>query len=104
MRRLWKWLALGVVVVVGLGVRGLVLLPEDRPRAPGRDQGDARSSPTTHASPGRHRLTDSALDGTWTVKPGNTEQLRGLPGHREALRQHLRERGHRAHRQRHRAP
>ena len=31
MRRLLKWLVLGLVVVVGLGLRRLVLLPQDRP-------------------------------------------------------------------------
>ena len=57
---------LGLVVVVGLAFAGLVLLPQDRSRAPGRDQ--------EHA--GRHRAAPSparpasGADGTWTVKPG----------------------------------
>jgi polyisoprenoid-binding protein YceI len=70
MRRLWKWLALGLVVVVGLGVAGwyFFLKTDPEPRA------EIELTPTITQPDGSG---SSALDGTWTVKPGNQNNFVG---------------------------
>jgi polyisoprenoid-binding protein YceI len=66
MRRIAKWLVLGVVVVVALGAAGwyFFLKSDPEPRAA------IKETPTVAASP-------SALNGTWTVKPGSTDNFVG---------------------------
>ena len=75
MRRLWKWLVLGVVVVVGLAVAGyfIFLKSDPEPRAA------IRETPivTTTTVAGQQPSSGSALDGTWTVAPGNTNNFVG---------------------------
>ena len=76
MRRLWKWLALGVVVVVALGFAGwyFFLKTDPEPRAA------IKLTPivTTTTAAGQQPSTSaSALDGTWTVEPGNTQNFVG---------------------------
>jgi polyisoprenoid-binding protein YceI len=75
MRRIWRWLLLGSVVVVALGVAGwyFILRSEAAPRA-------AIERTPTVAKP----VTD--LEGTWTVAPGAPDSFVGyrvtekLPG------------------------
>ena len=76
MRRLWKWLALGVVVVVALGFAGwyFFLKTDPDPRAAIKETPIV--TPTTVAGQ-EPSSTGSALDGTWTVKPGNTQNFVG---------------------------
>lgn len=74
--RLWKWLALAVVVVVGLGVAGyfIFLKSDPEPRAA------IKQTPivtTTTAAGQQPSSSASALDGTWTVKPGNAQNFVG---------------------------
>jgi polyisoprenoid-binding protein YceI len=75
MRRLWKWLVLGVVVVVGLGVGAyfIFLKSDPEPRAA------IKETPivTTTTVAGQAPSSGSALDGTWTVAPGNTNNFVG---------------------------
>jgi len=76
MRRLWKWLALGVVIVVALGFAGwyFFLKTDPDPRAAIKETPIV--TPTTVAGQ-EPSSTGSALDGTWTVKPGNTQNFVG---------------------------
>jgi polyisoprenoid-binding protein YceI len=76
MRRLLKWLVLGAVVVVGLGVAAyFVFLKSDpEPRAA------IKETPivTTTTVTGQPSSTSgSALDGNWSVKPGNAQNFVG---------------------------
>jgi polyisoprenoid-binding protein YceI len=67
MRRLWKWLALGVVLVVALGFAGwyFFLKTDPEPRAA------IKQTPVvTDSTVAGDTSSSSALDGTWTVKPG----------------------------------
>jgi polyisoprenoid-binding protein YceI len=66
MRRILKLLVFGLVVIVALGVAGwyFFLKTDPEPRAA------IKVTPTVAATPG-------ALDGTWTVKPGGTEDFVG---------------------------
>jgi polyisoprenoid-binding protein YceI len=66
MRRILKWLVLGLVVIVALGVVGwyFFLKTDPEPRAA------IKVTPTVAATAG-------ALDGTWTVKPGSAENFVG---------------------------
>jgi polyisoprenoid-binding protein YceI len=76
MRRLWKWLVLGAVVVVALGVAGwyFFLKSDPEPRAAIKETPIVT---TTTVSGQQPASTDSALDGAWTVKPGNTQNFVG---------------------------
>ncbi len=76
MRRLWKWLVLGVVVVVGWA-RGLVLLLEDSTPSRGLRVKETPIVTTTTVAGQAPASTDPTLDGTWTVKPGNTQNFVG---------------------------
>jgi len=66
MRRLLKWLVLGVVVVAALAVAGwyFFLRTTPAPRA------EIVETPTVSAAPG-------TVDGTWTVKPGSSKNFVG---------------------------
>src|SRR3954454_3324536 len=76
MRRLWKWLALGVVIVVALGFAGwyFFLKTDPDPRAAIKETPIV--TPTTVAGQAPSS-TGSGLDGTWTVKPGNSQNFVG---------------------------
>ena len=72
MRRLGKWLALALVVVVGLAVAGwyFFLKTDPEPRAA------IEQTPIVTATTGAGQAA-SGPDGTWTVKPGNTQNFVG---------------------------
>ena len=76
MRRLWKWLALGVVIVLGLGIGAYFLFfkTDPEPRAAIKETPIVTTTTVAGQVPAS---TDSALDGTWTVKPGNTQNFVG---------------------------
>ena len=76
MRRLWMWLVLGVVVVVALGFAGwyFFLKTDPEPRAAIKETPIVTTTTVAGQAPAS---TDSALDGTWTVKPGNTQNFVG---------------------------
>ena len=69
MRRIWKWLVLGLVVVVGLGVAGwyFFLKTDPEPRAAIKDTPVVTDPAQTASGP----------DGTWTVKPGSSDNFVG---------------------------
>jgi polyisoprenoid-binding protein YceI len=74
LRRIWKWLVLGVVVVIGLGVAGwyFFLKSDPEPRAA------IKLTPVvTHSTVAGGTSSGSALDGVWTVQPGNTDNFVG---------------------------
>jgi polyisoprenoid-binding protein YceI len=72
MRRLVKWLALGLIVVVGLGVAAyfLFLKSDPEPRAA------IKQTPIVTESTQAGQAA-SGLDGTWAVKPGNEQNFVG---------------------------
>lgn len=74
MRRLWKWLVLGVVVVVGLGFAGwyFFLKSDPEPRAAIKE-----TPVVTEDTAAGDTASSSALDGTWTVTPGNPQNFVG---------------------------
>src|SRR3954467_9251597 len=76
MRRVWKWLVLGVVVVVALGFAGwyFFLKTDPEPRAAIKETPIVTTTTVAGQEPAS---TDSALDGTWTVKPGSTQNFVG---------------------------
>jgi polyisoprenoid-binding protein YceI len=76
MRRLWKWLALGVVMVVGLGVAAYFLFLKSDPEPRAAIEETPIVTTTTVAGQQPSSL-GSALDGTWTVKPGNPDNFVG---------------------------
>ena len=75
MRRIWQWLGLGLVVIVGLGVAGwyFFLKTDPEPRAVIKD------TPVVTESTGAGTTTDTTvgLDSTWKVKPGNSDNFVG---------------------------
>jgi polyisoprenoid-binding protein YceI len=74
MRRIWKWLVLGLVVVIGLGVAGwyFFLKTDPAPRAA------IKLTPVvTDSSVPGDASSGSELDGVWTVQPGNTDNFVG---------------------------
>jgi polyisoprenoid-binding protein YceI len=70
MRRIWKWLVLGLVVIVGLGVAGwyFFLKTDPEPRAAIKET-PVVTDPSTDSA--------AALDGTWAVKPGGSDNFVG---------------------------
>ncbi len=76
MRRLWKWLVLGLVVVVGLGVATyfIFLKSDPEPRAAIKETPIVTTTTVAGQTPS---ASASALDGTWTVKPGNAQNFVG---------------------------
>jgi polyisoprenoid-binding protein YceI len=72
MRRIWKWLVLGLVVVVGLGVAGwyFFLKTDPEPRAA------IKETPIVTESTVAGQAA-SGPDGTWTVNPGNSQNFVG---------------------------
>ena len=72
MRRIWKWLVLGLVVVIGLGVAGwyFFLKTDPEPRAA------IKETPVVTDTTGAGE-TASGLDGVWTVAPGNDQNFVG---------------------------
>jgi polyisoprenoid-binding protein YceI len=72
MRRLVKWLILGLVVVVALAVAGwyLFLKTDPEPRAAIENTPVVTQSTVAGQTP-------SGPDGTWTVKPGNAQNFVG---------------------------
>jgi polyisoprenoid-binding protein YceI len=75
MRRLWKWLVLALVVIVGLGVGAyfLFIKTDPDPRAAIKQTPIVTQDTTT----GDTSSSASGLDGTWAVKPGNTDNFVG---------------------------
>jgi polyisoprenoid-binding protein YceI len=73
MRRLLKWLILGLVVVIGLGVAGwyFFLKTDPAPRA------EITLTPVVTDSTVAGDPSAAGLDGTWTVKPGNKQNFVG---------------------------
>ncbi len=72
MRRIWKWLVLGLVVVIGLGVAGwyFFLKTDPEPRAAIKDTPVVTESTVAGQAA-------SGLDGTWTVEPGDDQNFVG---------------------------
>src|SRR3954452_7767804 len=71
MRRLWKWLVLGLVAVVALGVAGwyFFLKTDPEPRAAIKETPVVTDAGTSTSATG--------TDGTWTVKPGDRDNFVG---------------------------
>jgi polyisoprenoid-binding protein YceI len=72
MRRIWKWLVLGLVVVVGLGVAGwyFFLKTDPEPRAA------IKLTPIVTSTTVAGQAA-SGPDGTWTVKRGESDNFVG---------------------------
>jgi polyisoprenoid-binding protein YceI len=72
MRRIWKWLVLGLVVVIGLGVAGwyFFLKTDPEPRAA------IKETPVVTDTTGAGEAA-SGLDGVWTVAPGDAQNFVG---------------------------
>jgi polyisoprenoid-binding protein YceI len=72
MRRIWKWLVLGLVVVIGLGVAGwyFFLKTDPEPRAAITETPVVTESTAAGEAAG-------GLDGVWTVEPGNDQNFVG---------------------------
>ena len=70
--RLVKWLVLGLVVVVGLAVAGWWFFLKSDPAPRAAIELTPTTTPTTVAG-----QTGTALDGTWTVSPGDSRNFVG---------------------------
>ena len=77
MRRLWKWLALGVVVVVGLAFAGWYFFLKTDPEPRAAIEQTPIVTTTTVAGQDSSSSAASPLDGTWTVQAGNTQNFVG---------------------------
>ena len=68
MRRRWKWLVVALVVVIGLAFAGwyFFLKSDPEPRA------EIKKTPVVTGE-----SAASGLDGTWTMKPGNSQNFVG---------------------------
>lgn len=72
MRRLWKWLVLGVVVVAALAFAGWYFFLKTDPAPPASIKLTPIVTDSTVVG-----QTGSGADGTWTVKPGNDQNFVG---------------------------
>jgi polyisoprenoid-binding protein YceI len=77
MRRLGKWLVLGLVVVVGLAFAGWYFFLKTDPEPRAAIEETPIVTTTTVAGQDSSSSSASGLDGTWTVKPRNTQNFVG---------------------------
>ncbi len=74
MRRIWKWLVLGVVVVIALGVAGWYFFLKTDPEPPAA----IKETPVvTDSTVAGDTSSASGLDGVWTVAPGDDQNFVG---------------------------
>jgi polyisoprenoid-binding protein YceI len=74
MRRIWKWLVLGLVVVIGLVVVGWYFFLKTDPEP----EAAIKLTPVvTESTVAGDTSSASGLDGTWTVAPGDDQNFVG---------------------------